>query len=384
MFKKSKILKISDYMTDIYRAQSKNPENYAVDKNTKQFLFYDWSQGCWDSVDMKTVLANLQTLKVQELSFEVYNQRNLDGFTYYLSKEGCSLTWNNLTNTWSFEENYIENLEFIHKIRRAYLLRSHLFSFTMPNLVEIADRYNSLKLSISKDSSPDLALNLKAHLHVICPLLASFLNSRFSYYNDQVTQESMVNYLINYLCLLRRKNVDFVSNSSNVPQKIHAFVGPGQSGKSTFCAFIQSLLTDGAIKATSLSVLRNDTRFETYHWLGKTAIMIQEVENQEEWRQNLGFFKAISGNDLVPYEIKFGTKGQSRIAGSIILTSNSAINPSTKSEYISQYRRLVNIHFNESIPKDRAQLNFSEQLSKEVPSFILFSHFLETFKKNGF
>jgi phage/plasmid-associated DNA primase len=94
--------------------------------------------------------------------------------------------------------------------------------------------------------------------------------------------------------------------------------------------------------------------------------------------------KSVSGHDLVPFEVKFGLKGQARIDGLILLTSNHAINPSTKSEYISQYRRLVNIFFSESISNSEAQPNFSEKLIEEVILFILFSHYLQTFSEKKF
>jgi hypothetical protein len=387
--KNKKMLKImkrrsSSFLKDIYASQTKSPSNYAMDENTKQYLHYDWSLGCWGSIDMKTVALNLGDLNVQRTSFENFNQKKLDNFTFYLSKQGCALIWDNSNDSWSFKQNYSNDLEFIHRIRPAFYMKDHLYSFGIPDISETNERYEKLKESVLNDSSKDLAENLIKHLPAMCPLLSSFLKSRFAYYENEIVEKEVVNYLVNLLNLIHKKSLNNLENSSNVPQKIHAFIGPGQSGKSTFSNFIGNLATEGGVKTTSMAVLSNDTRFETFYWLGKAVIMIPEVEDLASWKKNLGFLKSISGHDLVPYEVKFGVKGQARVSGLLILTSNQPITASTKSEYISQYRRLVNIFFNESIPKDKAEPNFSEKLSEEIPLFIIFCHFLQTFETKGF
>jgi hypothetical protein len=231
--KMSKIIKrkSSSFREDIYASQAKSPSNYAIDENTKQYLFYDWSLGCWGSIDMKTVVSNLNHLNVQKTSFENFNQKNIDNFIFYLSKEGCALIWDNSNESWSFKENYSHDLEFIHKIRSAFYMKDHLYSFGVPDILEINERYEKLKESVLNDPSEDLAENLIKHLPLMCPLLATFLESRFAYYKNKVVEKNVVNYLINLLYLIHKKSINNLENSSNVPQKIHAFVGPGQSGK---------------------------------------------------------------------------------------------------------------------------------------------------------
>jgi len=380
----------NSFYSKIYAGQKLIPENYAVDKNSKQFLFFDWSTGCWDQVDIKVVSSNLNTLNVQEVSFEDFNNKIVSGCTYYLSDKGCALVWNNLTGDWHFKAEYKTDLSFINEIQPAFYLRNNLYSFEIPDLEKTNKNFKKLKNLITlmhsdPNFSRDLSENLEKLLPIMCPCLAGFLNSRFSYYDNNVVRKNVVNYLINLLCLIHTKSINNFSNGANVPQKIHAFVGPGQSGKSTFTNFIESLVSTGGAKTTSLTVLSGDTRFETYYWVKKTVILIPEIDlDNGLWAKNWSFMKSVSGHDLVPFEVKFGLKGQARIDGLILLTSNHAINPSTKSEYISQYRRLVNIFFSESISNSEAQPNFSEKLIEEVILFILFSHYLQTFSEKKF
>jgi len=369
--------------------QKKNPLNYAFDKNSKQYLLYDWSSGCWDFIDQKTVILSIGTINVKQTTFEAYNQKYLNDTVYYLSDKDCLFTWNVKTNTWAFQDNYSKDLPLLYKLRDSFYLKSHLYSFKMPDaefLLKIERNLAKLKNSVAKDLSGDLALTLHEHLFIMCPLLDRFLSERFGYYKNKNVQKNVVNCLINLLYLLHKKSINHYLNSTNVPQKIYAFVGPGQSGKSTFTNFIQALVGDGAIKTTSMAVVSNDSRFETFYWLGKSAILIPEVESLSDslfWKRNLSFIKSVSGHDLVPWEVKFGNKGQSRVPALLILTSNHSLNPSTKSEYISQYRRMVNIFFAESIRKDNAKANYSEKLQEEAILFVIFCHFFQNFEKKA-
>jgi phage/plasmid-associated DNA primase len=311
----------------------------------------------------------------------------MDGTIYYLSSRSCLFAWDQKTNAWFFQSNYYEDVKLVYKLRGAFYLKSHLYSFDMPSpelLAQTKYMFENLKNSISKDHSQNLASNLHLHLATMCPLLNDFLNSRFAYYQNDAVQKNVVNYLINLVYLLHQKSISFHENSSNVPQKIFAFVGPGQSGKSTFTNFIGNVVADGSVKTTSTSVLNGDSRFETFYWLGKAAIIIPEVEpldNSHFWSRSLGFIKSVSGHDLIPWEVKFGSKGQSRISGVLILTSNHPLNASTKSEYISQYRRFVNIFFAESVRKDDALSDYSEKLGKEAIPFIIFCNYLRSFEE---
>ena len=190
--------KSSNFLADIHSAQAKNSSNYALDRNTKQFLFYNWSSACWDQIDLKKVASNLGTLNVQEVSFDDFNNKIISGCTYYLSSKGCALVWNNLSNDWHFEHNFINNLEFVHKVRAAYYLRDNLYSFEIPDLKKTRTSYEKLKnltLSIANDpdSSEDLAHHLEMLLPAMCPCLHGFLKSRFSYYNNGVVQKDVVN-----------------------------------------------------------------------------------------------------------------------------------------------------------------------------------------------
>ena len=182
-------------------------------------------------------------------------------------------------------------------------------------------------------------------------------------YNPAATCEPILDWLLemtqgdpNLVNLLRAILYGVVTGKAEW-QKYLELIGPGGTGKSTYIRIAIALV--GAINThtTTLKKLENSS-FETASVAGKRLVVITD---SERYAGNVTTLKAITGQDLIPFEKKFKqSNGGFNYTGMVIVAANETIQ---SSDYTSGLeRRRITVPLTNRIPSNR-QRNLIEHIN---------------------
>ena len=151
-------------------------------------------------------------------------------------------------------------------------------------------------------------------------------------------------------------------------QKYLELIGPGGTGKSTLIRLATALVGKDNCHSTTLSKLET-SRFETASLKDKKLVMITDAER---FGGGASVLKAVTGQDMLPYERKLKQSGQGFIPQCLVVLA--ANEPISLSDYTSglERRRLV-VNFNNRIPshKQRDLISISHKgISGEFADYL--------------
>ena len=131
-------------------------------------------------------------------------------------------------------------------------------------------------------------------------------------------------------------------------QKFLELVGPGGSGKGTFTRAAIALVGDENTHTTTLHKLEK-SRFEPASIAGKRLVLIND---SERYAGNVDKFKNLTGQDTLPYEVKFKqSKGGFTPDALVIISTNETIQSTDYTSGLA--RRRISIPMNNRIPSHK-------------------------------
>jgi putative DNA primase/helicase len=151
-------------------------------------------------------------------------------------------------------------------------------------------------------------------------------------------------------------------------QKYLELVGPGGTGKSTFTRLATALVGTENVHTTTLHKLEK-SKFEPASIVGKRLVLIND---SERYAGEVGKLKNLTGQDTLPYEVKFKqSKGGFNPDALVIVSTNEVIQSSDYTSGLA--RRRISIPMFKQIKGDR-QKNLIEhkngQMSGEFLPYI--------------
>lgn len=124
-----------------------------------------------------------------------------------------------------------------------------------------------------------------------------------------------------FLVHLLRAYLNAVVKSRVDLQSYLELIGPGGTGKSTFTRLATALVGTRNVHITTLQKLETN-RFETACLLGKKLVIVNEVEKYVGEVSNL---KALTGQDRLPYEVKFVQATEGFVANAMTIVCGNEI-----------------------------------------------------------
>ncbi len=143
-------------------------------------------------------------------------------------------------------------------------------------------------------------------------------------------------------------------------QRFLELTGPGGSGKSTYIRLAMALVGVRNTHSTTLQKLEH-SRFETASIQGKRLVV---VTDSERYAGNVSVLKALTGQDALPYEVKFKqSSGGYSPKAMVIVAGNEVIQ---SADYTSGLgRRRLPVNFKNEVPED-ARRNLIEFVGNEL------------------
>lgn len=137
--------------------------------------------------------------------------------------------------------------------------------------------------------------------------------------------------------------------------------GVTNSGKSLLCNYLSSFFPEETVAALSLHGIGE--RFTTAELNGAALCTTPDLSAKPLSEQTAGMIKALSGNDLVQVEKKYGSFTKFRFTGKLVMSSNYALR--TKVHDPALMNRIVAVPFRYSIPKEAWDPHLPEKLGME-------------------
>ena len=130
-------------------------------------------------------------------------------------------------------------------------------------------------------------------------------------------------------------------------QKYLELIGPGGTGKSTFTRLATSLVGTENVHTTTLHKLEK-SKFEPASIAGKKLVLINDSEKYGD----VGKLKNLTGQDSLPFEVKFKqSKGGFNPSALVVILNNKIIQSSDYTSGLA--RRRISIPMNNQIKSDR-------------------------------
>ncbi|MBW4533209.1 MAG: hypothetical protein KME09_04665 [Pleurocapsa minor HA4230-MV1] len=143
-------------------------------------------------------------------------------------------------------------------------------------------------------------------------------------------------------------------------QKYLELVGPGGTGKSTLTRLATALVGQENVHTTTLKKLEKE-KFETASIAGKRLVLIND---SERYAGEVGKLKNLTGQDTLPYEVKFKqSKGGFSPSALVIVSTNEVIQSCDYTSGLA--RRRISIPMFNQISSDR-QKNLIEHKNGEM------------------
>ena len=143
-------------------------------------------------------------------------------------------------------------------------------------------------------------------------------------------------------------------------QKYLELIGPGGTGKSTFTRLATALVGTENVHTTTLHKLEK-SKFEPASIAGKRLVLIND---SERYAGDVGHLKNLTGQDTLPFEVKFKqSKGGFNPDALVIVSTNEIIQSSDYTSGLA--RRRISIPMEKQIKSDR-QKNLIEHKNGEM------------------
>lgn len=148
-------------------------------------------------------------------------------------------------------------------------------------------------------------------------------------------------------------------------QKAFVLYGPPRTGKSTFLRVIESIVCRENISNVAWQEL--DSRFKTALLYGKMVNIFADLPNKAI--KDAGIFKALTGEDMLVGEHKFGNPFSFKNKARLIFSCNELPkNYADKTDAF--YRRLIILPFNKQVGVDNIDTRLSDKLANEKDGII--------------
>lgn len=188
-------------------------------------------------------------------------------------------------------------------------------------------------------------INAEYDQEVGCPRIKQFLSEVTGSEEDRKTLEEVAGY-----CLYNAYPI----------QKGILLTGDGANGKSTFLTLLKRFFGMDNCSAIPLSTL-SENRFATTHLIGKLANIYPDLSSKT--LKYTGRFKALTGGDMVPFEIKRGKRGEFMNTAKLIFSANEI--PYSYDITPAFLRRWVIVEFPHTFRGDDADQQLLEKLTTE-------------------
>lgn len=148
-------------------------------------------------------------------------------------------------------------------------------------------------------------------------------------------------------------------------QKAFVLYGPPRTGKSTFLRVVESII--GRENISNVPWQELDSRFKTALLYGKMVNIFADLPNKSI--KDAGVFKALTGEDMLVGEHKFGTPFSFKNKARLIFSCNELPkNYADKTDAF--YRRLIILPFNKQVGANEIDTRLSEKLANEKDGII--------------
>lgn len=149
-------------------------------------------------------------------------------------------------------------------------------------------------------------------------------------------------------------------------KKLFVFRGKGDSGKTTLVNLVTGLLPSSCVASLDLNSIGQ--RFKVAGLIGKAICTLPDTTNSRLDSEAVSKLKQLTGNDLVPAEIKYGPTIGFFNTAKILITTNHTLYTEKPDEAFNN--RLVVIPFQHSVPDGEKNRELEIQLLEERDAIV--------------